>query len=128
MRGTDSHTAQVSTVTRWRLEPRLSLLILAGLETQAGLDLSCAHSTVLLDSGPGVWEPRVEAPLYRIVAESTVEEGLLRIGTIRKILQDVDSSTMDTVTLSKQTLQEVFYPQPDNGYLWHNNTKKKEKV
>ena len=83
---------------------------------------------MLLDSGPGVWEPRVEAPLYRIVAESTVEEGLLRIGTIRKILQDVDSSTMDTVTLSKQTLQEVFYPQIDNGYLWHSNAKKKEKV
>ena len=52
----------------------------------------------------------------------------MRIGTIRKILQDVDSSTMDTVTLSKQTLQEVFYPQIDNGYLWHSNAKKKEKV
>ena len=57
-----------------------------------------------------------------------MEEGLLRIGTNRKILQDVDSSTMDTVTLSKQTLQEVFYPQPDNGYLWHNDTEKEEKV
>ena len=51
-----------------------------------------------------------------------MEEGLLRIGTNRKILQDVDSSTMDTVTLSKQTLQ------PDNGYLWHNDTEKEEKV
>ena len=57
-----------------------------------------------------------------------VEEGLMRIGTIRKFLQDVDSSTMDSVTLSKQTLQEVFYPEPDNGYLWHINAKKKEKV
>ena len=56
---------------------------------------------------------------------------MLRIGTIRKILQDVDSSTMDSVTLSKQNLQEVFYPEPDNGYngyLWHINAKKKEKV
>ena len=51
-----------------------------------------------------------------------------RIGTIRKIVQDVDSSTMDTVTLIKQTLQEVFYPQPDNGNLRHNNSKKKDKV
>merc|ERR1719318_1883447 len=129
VRGTDSHTAQVSTVTRWRLEPRLCLLVLAGMETQAGLDLGCADTAVLLDSGPGVWEPRLEARVYRMVAEGTVEEGLLRVGTIRKILQDVDSSTMDTVTLSKQTLQEVFHPQPDNGFLWHNHnsTKKKEK-
>ena len=37
----------------------------------------------------------------------------MRIGTIRKILQDVASSTMDTVTISKQTLQEVFYPEHD---------------
>ena len=49
----------------------------------------------------------------------------MRIGDI---LQDIDSSTMDTVTLSKQTLQEVFYPEPDDGYLWHINAKKKEKV
>ena len=95
------------------MEPRLSLLILAGL------DLSCSHSTLLLDSGPEVWEPRVEAPLYTA----------RWIGTIRKILQDVDSSTMDIVTLSKQTLQEVFYPEHDDGFkLWHNNTKKKKKV
>ena len=52
----------------------------------------------------------------------------MRIGDIRKILQDIDSSTMDTVTLSKQTLQEVFYPHIANGYLWHSNAKKKEKV
>ena len=51
----------------------------------------------------------------------------MRIGDTRKILQDIDSSTMDTVTLSKQTLQEVFYPHIDNGYLWHSNAKK-EKV
>ena len=36
--------------------------------------------------------------------------------------------SIDTVTLSKQILQEVFYPQSDNSYLWHNNAKKKEKV
>ena len=35
---------------------------------------------------------------------------------------------IDTVTLSKQTLQEVFYPHIANGYLWHSNDKKKEKV
>jgi len=51
----------------------------------------------------------------------------MRIGDIRKILQDIDSSTMDTDTLSKQTLQEVFYPHIANGYLWHSNAKKKEK-
>ena len=41
----------------------------------------------------------MEAPLYRVVAEGTEEEGLLRIGTIKKI-QDFDSSTMDTVAFS----------------------------
>jgi E1A-binding protein p400 len=127
VRGTDSHTTRLSVVARWRLEPRLCILILAGVESQAGLELGTADSVVVLDSGPGLWEPDTQAPLYRLVVESTVEEGLLRIGTVRRILQDVDSSTMDTVTLSKQTMQEVFSPQPDNGYLWHNNTKKKEK-
>ena len=67
--------------------------------------------------------------MYRLVVEGTVEEGLLRVGTIRKILADIDNSTMDTVTLSKQTLQEVFSPGQDNGYpVWHNSVKKKEKV
>jgi len=66
--------------------------------------------------------------VYRLVVEGTVEEGLLRVGTIRKILADIDNSTMDTVTLSKQTLQEVFSPGQDNGYpVWHNSVKKKEK-
>jgi len=126
--GSDSYTSQVSTVTRWRLEPRLCLLVLAGMESQAGLDLSGAHTCVLLDSGPGVWEPVVEGPVYRMVVEGTVEEGLLRVGTMRKILQDIDTvQDSEQVTLSRQTLQEVFHPQPDNGYVWHNNTKKKEK-
>ena len=125
VRGKDSHTTRVSVVTRWKLEPRLCILVLVRVESQAGLDLHPAHSVVVLDSGPGVWEPRVEAPMYRVLVENTVEEGLMRIGTIRKILQDVDNSTMDTVTLTKQTLQDIFYPQHDNGYLWHNNTKKR---
>jgi len=128
VRGKDSHTTRVSVVTRWKLEPRLCILVLVRVESQAGLDLHPAHSVVVLDSGPGVWEPRVEAPMYRVLVENTVEEGLMRIGTIRKILQDVDNSTMDTVTLTKQTLQDIFYPQPDNGYLWHNNTKKKKGI
>ena len=40
------------------------------------------------------------SPLYRKVAEGTVEDGLLRIGTSRKILQDVDSSTMDVIDVA----------------------------
>ena len=37
---------------------------------------------------------------------------------------------MNNMTLSKQTVQEVLHPQPqpDNGFLWHNNIKKTEKV
>jgi len=127
VRGTEPYAVQVNTVTGWRVDERLSVLVLAGVESQAGLNFGSPDVVILLDSGPGIWEPRVDAPLYRIVAEGTVEEGLHRVGTIRKILQDVDSSSLDTVSLSKQTLQEIFHPQPDNGFLWHNNVKKKEK-
>ena len=59
---------------------------------------------MLLESGPGVWEPMVEAPLYRKVAEGRVEDGLLGIGTIRKILQDIDSSTMDTFDVASLSI------------------------
>ena len=54
---------------------------------------------MLLVSGRGVWKPRVEAPLYRKVAEGTVEDGLLR-----KILQEVDSSTMDTMDVASLSI------------------------
>ena len=109
-------------MTRWRLEPRLSLLILAGLY------LSCAHCSQYFAAGQWPWSLVNKCGGPTLHGCGLVEEGLMRIGTIRKILQDVNSSTMDTVTLSKQTLQEVFYPQIDNGYLWHSNAKKKEKV
>ena len=54
---------------------------------------------MLLVSGRGVWKPRVEAPLYRKVAEGTVEDGLLR-----KILQEVDSSTIRASTIYYYTI------------------------
>ena len=78
VRGTDDHTAKFA---QWP----------GGGWTQGWVSSSFA--------GSGVWELRVEAPLYRVVAEGTEEEGLLRIGTIKKI-QDFDSSTMDTVAFS----------------------------
>ena len=49
--------------------------------------------TVAMESGNQGWRPHF--------GHGTVEEGLMRIGNIRKILQEVDSSTMDTVFLSK---------------------------
>ena len=61
--------------------------------------------TVALESGNQGWRPNL--------TRHGGEETCMRIGTIRKSLQDVASSTMDTVTISKQTLQEVFYPEHD---------------
>ena len=49
-------------------------------------------------------------------------EGLTRVETVRKILQDIKSKA-DNVMLSKQTVTDIVNPTPDNGY-----TKKKEKV
>ena len=90
VRRSEKHTVQLITVTKWRLEPRLCVLVLANMESQAGLDLGCSDAVILMDSGPGVWEPSVDAQVYRIIVEETIEEGLLRNATIRKILQDVN--------------------------------------
>ena len=52
--------------------------------------------------------------------------GLVLAGRFYKMLTP---APWTLVTLSKQTLQEVFYPEHDDGFkLWHNNTKKKKKV
>ena len=119
----DSLTKQESTVSWWRQEPRLTVLILAGLDSgSSSLDLSSADLLVTVDTGPGHWEPVLECPLVRLVAEGTVEEGLTRLETVRKILQDIKSKA-ENVMLSKQTVTDILNPTPDNGY-----TKKKEKV
>ena len=98
-------------------------LILAGLDSgSSSLDLSSADLLVTVDTGPGHWEPVLECPLVRLVAEGTVEEGLTRLETVRKILQDIKSKA-ENVMLSKQTVTDILNPTPDNGY-----TKKKEKV
>lgn len=119
----DSLSKQVASVSSWRLDPRLTVLVLAGLDSgSSSLDLTSADLLVTVDTGPGHWEPRLECPLVRLVASGTVEEGLTRVETVRKILQDIKSKA-DNVMLSKQTVTDIVNPTPDNGY-----TKKKEKV
>ena len=119
----DSLSKQVASVSSWRLDPRLTVLVLAGLDSgSSSLDLTSADLLVTVDTGPGHWEPRLECPLVRLVASGTVEEGLTRVETVRKILQDIKSKA-ENVMLSKQTVTDILNPTPDNGY-----TKKKEKV
>ena len=119
----DSLSKQVASVSAWCLDPRLTVIVLAGLDSSSSsLDLSSADLLVTVDTGPGHWEPRLECPLVRLVASGTVEEGLTRVETVRKILQDIKSKA-DNVMLSKQTVTDILNPTPDNGY-----TKKKEKV
>ena len=101
----------------------MTVLVLSGLELgTTHLDLSSADTVVLVDSGPGQWEPTVTCPVVRLLSLGTVEEGLSRMDTLRKILQDIKSK-QDSVVLSKQTVSDIVRPTPDNGY-----TKKKEKV
>ena len=114
---------QVATVSSWSIDPRLTVLVLVGLDSgSSSLDLTSADLLVTVDTGPGHWEPRLECPLVRLVASGTVEEGLTRVETVRKILQDIKSKA-ENVMLSKQTVTDILNPTPDNGY-----TKKKEKV
>ena len=121
VRGTDCWADQVEAVQRWAGESRLSVLLLCGLQSQAGLDLSPADTAVLLESGPGVWQPVLDCPTLRLVSQATVEEGLDRVETVRKILLDIRS--VDSLNLTSQTISEVFNPPPDNGF-----TRKKDKV
>ena len=114
---------QVATVSSWAIDPRLTVLVLSGLDSgSSSLDLSPADLLVTVDTGPGHWEPRLDCPLVRLVASGTVEEGLARVETVRKILGDIKSKA-ENVMLSKQTVTDILNPTPDNGY-----TKKKEKV
>lgn len=123
IRSSDSFTRQSATVSWWLTEPRMTVLVLSGLELgTTHLDLSSADTVVLVDSGPGQWEPTVTCPVVRLLSLGTVEEGLSRMDTLRKILQDIKSK-QDSVVLSKQTVSDIVRPTPDNGY-----TKKKEKV
>ena len=76
----DSLSKQVASVSSWRLDPRLTVLVLAGLDSgSSSLDLTSADLLVTVDTGPGHWEPRLECPLVRLVASGTVEEGLTRV-------------------------------------------------
>ena len=126
VRGGESHARQVDTVNWWRLEPRLTVLVVVEVESHhsaATLDLSSADLLVLLDSSPGLWEPSLSCPLVRLLCLGTVEESLGRLETAKKVLQDIKTNQSQEGILSKQTVAEIVSPQPDNGY-----TKKKEMV
>ena len=98
---------------------KITMLVLVGMETKTGLDLPCAHTALLLESSSWVWEPSVYAPTHRVVGLGAVEEELFSVGTVKKILQDVDFTTREPLPLSKEV---VFH-------LWHyHNATKEEKV
>ena len=124
VRGGESHARQANTLAWWQLEPRLTVLVLVEVESHhASLDLAPANLLVLLDSGPGLWEPQLSCPVVRLLCLGTVEESLSRVDTVRRVLQDIKANQGHDGSLSKQTVTEIVNPQPDNGY-----TKKKEKV
>ena len=126
VRAGQSHASQMETVTWWRLEPRLTVLVVVEVESHhsaATLDLSAADLLVLLDSSPGLWEPSLSCPLVRLLCLGTVEESLGRLETAKKVLQDIKTNQNQEGILSKQTVAEIVSPLPDNGY-----TKKKEMV
>ena len=128
VRPCDSLARQQASVARWRLEPRLSVLVLAGSLDTAHLELGVPGPglVVVADSGPGHWPQQPSSslgcPLVRLVASGTVEEGLTRVETVRRIMADIKTKS-DNMVLSKQTVTDILSPTPDNGY-----TKKKEKV
>ena len=127
VRPCDSLARQQAAVARWRLEPRLSVLVLAGSLDTANLELGVPGPglVVVADSGPGHWPQQPSSlgcPLVRLVASGTVEEGLTRVETVRRIMADIKTKS-DNMVLSKQTVTDILSPTPDNGY-----TKKKEKV
>ena len=125
VRPCDSLARQQAAVARWRLEPRLSVLVLAGSLDTANLELGVPGLVVVADTGPGHWPQQpgsLGCPLVRLVASGTVEEGLTRVETVRRIMADIKTKS-DNMVLSKQTVTDILSPTPDNGY-----TKKKEKV
>merc|ERR1712098_364894 len=82
IRSCGSFTRQSGTISWWLTEPRMTVLILSGLEPGTKhLDLSSADTVVLVDSGPGQWEPAVSCPVVRLLSLGTVEEGLSRMDT-----------------------------------------------
>ena len=127
---------RVAAVERWCEEPRLCLLVLHGLNSQTGLDLSPCKMLVLLDGEPGLWEPTVSSvtPTVRLITRGTVEEGLARVSTIRRLLSDIEACRVEEgrgVRVAKHTLLEVLQPNP-NGFTTVNWTtpvtgKRKEK-
>ena len=127
VRGGETEARQADTLNWWRLEPRLTVLVVVEVESthSASLDLSAADLVVLLDSSPGLWEPALSCPLVRLLCLGTVEESLSRVETAKAVLQDINTNQLseETGVLSKQTVAEIVSPQPDNGY-----TKKREKV
>ena len=104
VRASDSFSKQASTVSWWRLESRLTVLVLVGLEAGhvSNLDLSPADTCLMVDGSVSGLDTCVNH-VVRLVAQGTVEEGLTRVKTVWKILQDIKSKP-DSAMLSKQTV------------------------
>lgn len=109
----------------------MTVLILVGLDTLSShLDLSSADLGVIMDSGPGQWEPQLSCPVIRLVNAGTLEDGLTRTETKRKILREIKSISSyqdQSVCLSGDTLADIVNPSPDMTDTV-TFTKRKEKV
>jgi E1A-binding protein p400 len=133
VQGSDPLAARLAAVERWRLEPRICLLVLHGITSQTGLDLSSCTAALLLDSEPGRWEPQLPAAasLHRLATRGTVEEGLARVSTVRRLLADIEACRVEEgrcVRVAKQTLLELLQPSPDNGFMaWSTAVQGKKK-
>ena len=56
-----------------------------------------------------------------------MEESLERRSVQRRLLADLEAGGLGS--LKKQTVEDLFNPQPgDNGIIWNEKTKKKDKV
>ena len=109
----------------------MTVLVLVGLDSLSShLDLSSADLGVIMDSGPGQWEPQLGCPVIRLVSAGTLEDGLTRTETRRKILREIKSISSyqdQSVCLSGDTLADIVNPSPDMTDTV-TFTKRKEKV
>ena len=131
--GEMSYADDISALERFRLEPRAFLLILAGVQTFAGLDLPQVKTVVEFDWSPSHvnlcnnilgWSPNT---IFRLICRGSMEESLGRRPLQRRIISDLEAAISQN-TLKKQTIEEIFNPSStDNGYLW-TEKKKKEKA
>jgi len=116
----------------FHLDSRYFVLTLVAFQTFAGLDIPSVGTVVEYD-----WTPLstdlstrglTSAPntIIRLICRGTLEESASRRTLHTKIYTELDANT-DSPCIKKQTLDELFRPSSDNGFLWMQDRKKKDK-